>query len=248
MKRLLVVLAGALVLWTSAGEAEVKREEWPLPTRHFATERVLYGEEDTFLCTGFWIGPALAPDTYVSEDFGWLVTAGHCARDATRIRTGPSSFFVLAWRGVLQSRIHVQERHIDLALAAAGNYDGYRFPFAERNARPGDKVRLVGFKGPEPGVPAGDTATVVHVEESYNRWLGGAQYAIPDNFSLARGSSGSPVLNEKDELVGVFWGVKRDPGEFPTPFRHGVLDFTHYVFTPVSALKDLIRLMGIYGF
>jgi hypothetical protein len=195
-----------------------------------------------FGCTGFWFdpGPELgaetrprAQDVWVS----WLASAGHCTEASLVARDTDSVVFgFINWRGVLSSAAYT--RVVDVAIGTAPDFrpDARWFRLGEDPVQD-QRVYIHGFPG---GVEMISPARIL----DQSRTLPGAWVALGVKGLVGSGSSGSPVMDQYGNVVGVLWGLAR-PGSVTEPFLDAQTSERNAVvyITPVSTLKQLLELL-----
>ena len=164
-------------------------------------------------CTAFYVGPSI------------LMTAAHClvSKDTNEIRyvrtKGKTSLSMVA------HRIHPQyftEDKIDLALVKLekGDHEPPPLSLSSHVPAPGTRVRLVGFGGNHYGTNKGEVegggvkrfgyTTIAYLDHRYlyskghRHWVpSGSSRPTGQQSALAKGDSGGPMLNDKNEVIGV---------------------------------------------
>lgn len=226
---------------------------------------------DHFLCTGWYLAPVTVnkswrwgggwqPDWSDSDrGISWIVSAGHCAAAYT-IHRNPWDMIrgMIDWVSIMDIGYNTTHNTVDLAVGKVPDTrdakDRAYLELAPQDARAGDSVFIHGFpKGVERIV----TGRVVSTKSPE---YPGAVYikVVGNDAGVWGGMSGSPVLDAYGRVVGVLWGItfQDDPSRLdePDPFAPplfrfaGPEDVKFAIMTPVSKLKDVLRLVGVHGF
>jgi S1-C subfamily serine protease len=118
-------------------------------------------------------------------------------RDVAKIRLSPATFPFEEWRLALPGGV-------SSARVTAHRHGLPRFPFLRVGGHPasGDQVHMIGFGQLLPGVPRWTaTGQVLSVDQTGD----GTEIFGIDFAGLAQpGNSGSPVLNPRDEVIGMW--------------------------------------------
>jgi hypothetical protein len=193
----------------------------------------LYDADDDFTCTGFFIEPPLkepTPDEYSWSPSGalWMLTAAHCTESTLFVNPTPNLSIVLdEYARVMIGTVH-GKKSIDISLLVLPDYLEGEVPLklAKEDAKVGE---LVYFHGFPMGVETIGAYRVMEHDE-YKKLNGYMRHVYGGK--VESGASGSPILNQKGEVVGILWGLSR-------------LDDKDSFFTPVSKIKQLIGLLDV---
>ncbi len=185
-----------------------------------------------YACTGFYINKAAG-----DEGRAIIVSAGHCirARYAARDTMG----YVLE---ALDSRASLNghgafQKRLDVAIATVALSEpmpvGKRLWLADEMPKSGT-VWVHGFPH---GVERVSAGRVLGPSEGAP---GTVEVAFRSDREIEPGSSGSPVLNEYGQVVGILWGLRM------TPDADGLYHPINVaVVTPVETLHTLLALLEI---
>lgn len=231
---------------------------------HPAITRLWAG--DQFNCTGWYLVPMTVEKSFSmwegwlpdwSDDqrgMAWIVSAGHC-RGTASVRRDLTAYIIgiVKWVGIIESKPNTVHRFADLAVGAVPDprRDGRAYlRLADRDAAPGEQVLIHGFPRGVERIVHGEVTSLKKPMLADTILL-----KIPSGeWSVWGGASGSPVLNMNGEVVGVLWGVAfdEDPTRPPSPYGNHVVptpdNLRWATMTPVSRLKELLKVMGVHGY
>lgn len=262
MRKFLAGLISALLLLAAPiapalGISDVGRPEI---TRLFASTE----NGDKFACTGTYIQP------YISDFGSWIISAGHCAAADTAVRNASLGIRAkVNWRAVLSSHGEIGTQTVDIALGTAPDVrDGEHKRIWLADATPTDPTRVYihgfpeGVEAVTTGilVPAGYEAKIsllmLTMEDGYPTLvrktvaevLPGTRLMLVKHDRVLGGSSGSPVLDDSDRLIGILWGVisydkAREIEGVPMQFDGWDL----VLMTPVERVHELFKSIGVDG-
>jgi V8-like Glu-specific endopeptidase len=258
MRKLLAGLLAALMLLvapmapaigiTDIGRSELTRL-W-VPT----------DEGSRFVCTASYIQP------YIDDSRTWIVSAGHCAvaTEATRNRaTGVSG--IVNWRAVVDTHGEYGTQTVDLALGTVPdvrNTDHRKLWLAAATPEEASRIYIASFpEGVETVttgilVPKGAEAQVsLLVQEGYGpvrktitEMYPGTRLMLVKHDRIGHGSSGAPVLNGNDRIVGILWGGISYASELEIQGIPDAFEGWDLVFmTPIDEVHKLFKTLGVDG-
>jgi hypothetical protein len=224
----------------------------PELTRIFASTDEGY----RFVCTASYVFP------YVNDSIAWVLTAGHCTQGDTLSRNQSENVrAVVNWRMVINNHGEHGTQTIDLALGTAPDVRDVKKKLWLADKAPDQgRVYIHGF--PE-GVESVTTAYVAPAFAN-ERVSALIQYLTPYGPDVARktiaemfpgtrlmfvkagimqpGSSGSPVLDAYDRVIGVAWGLMPYSEKLEIEGVPRALQGMDLVmFTPIERVHELFK-------
>lgn len=185
-----------------------------------------------FVCSAAYIRP-------YEEAGAWILSAGHCVKQATYAKRTANDFIsaYIDWRLMVQTH-NRPDAVADIALGTApdpriGERKWYSF-LGEQMPEVGTRVYVHGFPA---GVERVIPAIVVGKAKEYPNAKWNWEIETPAVGDIVGGASGAPVLDANGYVVGVVWGIRT------TPVTH---EYTNRaIVTDIAALHALVKEMGL---
>lgn len=228
--------------------------------------RLFVSTEDgsKFACTGTYIFP------YISDYGAWLVSAGHCSVADIAARNQSTTIRgVLNWRAVLNTHGEYKTKTADIALATvpdvrAGKHS--KIWLADKTPDQG-RAYIHGFPAGIEEVNLGVIApefanTQVSIlaqivgpdgypelyRKNLEELLPGLRFMVVKSGHIVGGSSGSPILDDSDRLIGIVWGVIENTPRLDIQGLPAQFDGWDIVlFTPVERVHEMFKSLGVDG-
>jgi hypothetical protein len=246
----------ALALLTASDGRAISDYNRPEITRLWVST----DEGDKFACTGTYIQP------YISDYGSWLVSAGHCTIATLTARNQSETVRgVLNWRGMVNTHGEYGTQTIDIALATVPDVRDVhkRIWLADQTPDEGrayihgfpagiEEVDM-GYIAPERAAERvsalfqdGSEGFPRIIRKSLKDLLPGLRFMMVKHARVVGGSSGSPILDGNDRLVGILWGVIPYSEQAEFQGIPSALDgYDIVLFTPVERVHELFKSLGV---
>ena len=218
-------------------------------------------EGDRFACTGTYIFP------YISDYGSWLISAGHCSIADTAARAQSDTWRAgINWRAVINTHGEYGTKTQDIALATLPDVrksEHKRIWLADKTPDTG-RAYVHGFPAGIEEVVLGDiapaeynervTALIPDGSEGYTQLIRknleqvvpGLRFMVVKPGHIIGGSSGSPVLDDSDRLIGIVWGVMPASAKMEIQGLPPAYDGYDVVFfTPIERVHELFKTLGV---